>query len=82
MEGRKDQRIFHGALSHQIVIELLYQLFRLIDRCVDTDHVLIFLVDDRIQSDLGLSCLLISDDELSLSKADGVDQVDTCDSRI
>src|SRR5690606_24927763 len=51
------------------------------DRNVDTDHVVVLLVDDRIDRNRRLTSLTVTDDKLPLTTADRdhrVDRLDTC----
>ena len=51
------------------------------DGNIDTDHILTFLVDDRIGCDGCFTCLSVADDQLSLSTADrehGINGKDSC----
>ena len=82
VEGGHHQGIVHGSPGSQLLIELLQHFLGLIDSHIDTEHVPSLLVHDGVQGNLGLACLLISDDQLTLSEADGIDQVDTRDTRI
>ena len=55
--------------------------FGLADRDVNTKHVLIFLVDDGVQRDLGFAGFLIADDQLTLTAADRIEHIDAGDAR-
>jgi hypothetical protein len=48
----------------------------LADRVVDADHVLVALVDDRVNGDGSLPRLTVADDQLALPAADGHHRVD------
>jgi hypothetical protein len=55
--------------------------FFLADGDVDTDHVLTFLVDDRVDRDRGFAGLAVADDQFALAFADwnhGIDGFDAC----
>ena len=48
---------------------------------IDTDNVLVLLVDDGIESNRSLTCLTVADNKLTLTASDrnhGVDSLDTC----
>jgi len=57
----------HGTLCLQVGNDLCRSRSPLPDAAVHTDDILIPLVDDSIESNSGLPCLAIAQDELSLA---------------
>ena len=56
-----DDGVFHRAVGFQRTHDILDRRRFLTDSDVDTDHVLAFLIDDRIDRDRGLPRLAIAD---------------------
>ena len=73
--------VVHGSGGLKGGDDLSHRGLLLSDGNVDADHVLIFLIDDRIDSDSALSRLPVADYKLALASPDryhGVDSLDTC----
>ena len=67
VECREDDRIFHRASAQELAVDVLDLLFGLAYRRIDAEHIPAALVQYRIQRDLRLACLFVSDYELSLT---------------
>ena len=74
-----DSSIIHSAVFFQSFNQVGNGRSLLTDSHIDTEYVLIFLVDDRIYRDSRLSCLTVADDELSLSTSDRHHRIDSLD---
>ena len=76
--GRRgdDDRLLHRARFLQRLHQLHDRRHALADRDVDADHVLILVVDDRVDRDRGLAGLAVADDQLALAAADRDHRVD------
>ena len=75
-----DDRVLHGVVALEGFHNAGNRGSLLTDRNVDADHVFVFLVDDGVDGDSGLTGLAVADDELALATADrnhGVDSHDT-----
>ena len=71
-----DDRVLHRAVLLQHLLELDDGRHPLPDRDVDADHVLVAVVDDRVDRDRRLAGLAVADDQLSLAAADRDHPVD------
>ena len=74
--GGDDDRVLHRAVLLQHLLELDDRRHPLADRDVDADHVLVAVVDDRVDRDRRLAGLTVADDQLSLATADRDHPVD------
>src|SRR5918911_196967 len=75
-----DDGIVHRAEILQGLDDLRDRRSLLPDRNVDADHVLPFLVDDRIDRDRRLTRLAVADNQLALSATDGHHRVNRLES--
>src|SRR5437879_6557559 len=79
--GRGDDgRVFHRAVTTQLLDHLRDRRALLADRHVDTLHVLAALIDYRIDRERGLAGLTITDNQLALPATDLDHRVDSLDS--
>ena len=62
--------VFHRTMVPQLGDHSRYGGRPLADRTVDTDHILILLMQDGIKSDCSLPGLSVAQDELALTSAD------------
>jgi len=74
-----DDRIVHRPTLREFSEDAGGLGFLLSYRDVDADHVLSFLVHDRVDRDGRLAGLPVADDELALTTADGNERVDRLD---
>jgi hypothetical protein len=80
--GADDDRVVHRARVLQALVDLRDRRGLLADRDVDADHVLPFLVQDRVDQDRGLPRRAVADDELPLPATDRDHRVDRLDPRL
>ena len=74
-----DGGIAHGLVLGQSLYDICNRRGLLSDGDVDTINAEAFLVNDRIKSDGRLTCLTVTDDQLSLSSSDGYHGVNSLD---
>ena len=76
-----DGRIGHGTIFFQSLYNIGNGRCLLADCHINTFYVLTLLVNDRINRDCRLSCLTVTDNQLTLSSADrhhGINCLNTC----
>ena len=73
---RDDDRVVHGAVLGEHLLDGDHRRHPLADRDVDADQVLVAVVDDRVEGDRGLARLAVADDQLALAAADRDHPVD------
>ena len=71
--------IIHSSTFLKLLIDSFYIFLDLSDGNIDADHIFALLVCNGIQSDLGLTGLFVTDNQLTLAFTDRVDQIDPGD---
>ena len=82
---RNNDRLLHNAFVFECLDQLCHGGLLLPDGNIDTDDVRIFLVEDGVDRDRGLTGLTVADDQLALPAADrdhAVDSLKTCLQRL
>ncbi len=74
--GRHDGGVFHGTVLLQVLHERRHGGLFLADGHVNTNAVLVFLVNDGVHGNGGFSRLPVADDELTLATANGEHGID------
>ena len=74
--GGHDHGVIEGTALAQHLHNVGHRSCLLTDGHVDADHVLILLVQDRVDRDGGLTGLAVTDDQFALATADGDHRVD------
>src|SRR5439155_25318383 len=74
--GGNDDRVLHRAGILEALVDLRDGRLLLPDRDVDTDDVLVPLVQDRVDEDRGLAGAAVADDQLALAAANRDHRVD------
>ena len=69
--GADQDAVLEGAVALEALHRPGYRGAPLADGAVDAEHVLVALVDDRVQGHRGLAGLAVADDQLPLAAADG-----------
>ena len=59
IESCHDDGMFHGSAGHQVLVYFFHIFLGLADGHVDTEDILVLLVHDGIQCDLGLAGLFV-----------------------
>ena len=75
-----DDRVLHGVVALKSLHNAGNRGSLLTDRNIDADHVFVFLVDDGVDGDSGLTGLAVANDKFALATSDrnhGVDSHDT-----
>src|SRR5271166_5092129 len=77
--GHHDDRVIHGAVVAQVGDNLGDGGCSLADGAIDTQHILVALIQYRVDRDGGLAGLAVAEDQLALAASDRNQRIDDND---